>query len=559
MSDFFQEAPQLRNQYHDDVLLQRVLHHRLEESVKNEIEPHLISMGQHAASDLLTWSHLAETNQPEHVPYDAWGKRIDFIRTCKEWDAYKDFAAENGLIAIGYERRFGWQSRLYQMALLYLFHPSSAIFSCPLAMTDGAARAIELFGDQELKGTAYKHLTSWDSKEFWTSGQWMTEREGGSDVRQTATVAKPIDETTYQLHGTKWFTSATTSEMAMALAKIEGSAELSLFFLKLRDENGKLNHITVHRLKEKLGTKALPTAELSLQGTLATLVGGPGKGVKKISSLFNITRIYNSVCAVGYMRRALALAKNYATKRIVFGKPLNKQPLHLHTLSDLEVRFQACFLLTFYIVELLGKEETAEASEKEKLLLRMLTPIAKLFTAKEAVALCSEVLESFGGAGYVEDTHLPELLRNAQVLAIWEGTTNVLSLDLLRLVPDRSNFMTLTEEAKTLSQAVTLADLQTAKQQTLSSIQELNTWYEDFTSQPKAVQEHCARHLAKSLGYIFTSALLLRQAEWESKAYQDRVTLLAARRWCGSGLPKMVPPSVEELEISQQLGQERSF
>jgi putative acyl-CoA dehydrogenase len=193
-----------------------------------------------------------------------------------------------------------------------------------------------------------------------------------------------------------------------------------------------LNKIQIHRLKDKLGTKALPTAELNLEGTPARIIGGEGEGVKKIASVLNITRIYNSVCALGHMRRALDLAQDYSSKRKAFGKLLKDHPLHKETLRILEADFRHCFAMCFFVAHLLGKEEVGEISASERILLRALTPVLKLYTAKKAINISSEVVEMFGGAGYVEDTGLPRLLRDAQVFAIWEGTTNVLSLDMLR-------------------------------------------------------------------------------------------------------------------------------
>ena len=189
----------------------------------------------------------------------------------------------------------------------------------------------------------------------------------------------------------------------------------------------------MHRLKDKLGTKALPTAEVTLNGTPARLIGKEGEGIKTIATVLNITRVYNSICALGHMRRGIDLAFDYATRREAFGAKLIDLPLHKKTLNDLQSQFQRCFSLTFFVVELLGKEEAGSASETERKLLRALTPLVKLYTAKKSIQISSEVLESFGGAGYIEDTGLPYLLRDAQVYAIWEGTTNVLSLDFLRV------------------------------------------------------------------------------------------------------------------------------
>jgi putative acyl-CoA dehydrogenase len=439
MSDFYQDPPRLDNQYTSDALLRSFLRRRLPAAMLAEIEPGLRRLGERAVTDVLALGDAAEANPPHHVPYDAWGRRTDDVIVSDAWRALDRISADEGLVATAYERRHGALSRIHQMAKIYLFHASSATYSCPLAMGDGAARFLEVHGaDNAAARSAFEHLTSRDPDRFWTSGQWMTERTGGSDVAQTTTVARPDHAGGYRLYGTKWFTSATTSQMAMALARIEGAPPggrgLSVFLIELRDEGGALRGIRVNRLKEKLGTRALPTAELTLDGTPATLVGGEGDGVRKIAALFNVTRVYNAVAAVSGMRRAVALARDYATRRVVFGKRLIDQPLHAETLSDLEARVRAAFLLTFRVVELTGKQECGEASDAELAILRLLTPVAKLYTAKQAVVVASEALEAFGGAGYIEDTGLPRLLRDAQVLPIWEGTTNVLSLDMWRAI-----------------------------------------------------------------------------------------------------------------------------
>lgn len=432
MSEFFQDGPELTNTYLSDPLLSEYLKVSLPPPHYSAISADLNRFGERAAGDLLALAQEAEANPPKLKQYSPWGKRTDEIEISRAWKELAHVAAEEGIVAIGYERKEKEWARLYQFAKLYLFHPSSAFFSCPLAMTDGAARAIELYGDSKLKENAFRFLTSRKAEEFWTSGQWMTERTGGSDVSGTSTIAKPDGKGGYTLHGTKWFSSATTSQMAMTLARIEGHPEgskgLSLFYV----ETGK--NIRVLRLKEKLGTEALPTAELSLEGTPAVLVGGEGGGVRKIASLFNITRIYNSVCALGAMRRALSLAEDYSKRRVAFGKRIFEQPLHRETLAALEMDWIASFILTFELTKLLGRDESSLASESEKALLRLLTPICKLYTAKKAMSVTSEAIECFGGAGYVEDTGLPRLLRDAQVFSIWEGTTNVLALDMLRAI-----------------------------------------------------------------------------------------------------------------------------
>lgn len=446
-NEFYQEAPEVVNTYDNDPVLKNYINLTIPDTYKKDITTHLSQVGRKASQEWLQWATQAEQNKPRLVQFDPWGKRIDRIEMSPGWKHLEEAAATEGIVATAYERKQGEFSRVYQMALLYLYSPSSAFFSCPLAMTDGAARAIELHGDENLKANAFKNLTSRDPKKFWTAGQWMTEKTGGSDVSGTSTYAKLASGSEYMLSGTKWFTSATTSQMAMTLAKIEGEKGLSLFYLEV-EKNKNENHIEIHRLKDKLGTDALPTAELSLKEAGATLVGLPNEGVKRIASVLNITRIYNAICALGHMRRALDLAKSYASKRHAFGQLIQDQPLHKKILNDMESEFTKCFKLTFYLVELLGKEEVGKISEVEKKILRALTPIVKLYTAKKCIAIASEVVECFGGAGYIENTGIPRLLRDAQVFSIWEGTTNILALDFLRVCEKEKALDTLSDHFK---------------------------------------------------------------------------------------------------------------
>jgi Acyl-CoA dehydrogenases len=444
MAEFYQAGPLLENQYERDDFLRSYLRWRLPASMLARVEPELRKLGERAVTDILALGDAAEAEPPRHVPYDPWGRRIDDIVVSDAWRVLDRISAEEGIVATAYERRDGALSRVHQMAKLYLFHAPSATYSCPLAMGDGAARFLEVYGGEDVYAHGlFEHLTTREPDRFWTSGQWMTERTGGSDVSLTSTVARWDDaDRTYRLWGTKWFTSATTSQLALALARIEtafgatnaGGRGLSVFVIELRDASGALRGIRVNRLKDKLGTRALPTAELTLDGTPAVLVGGEGDGVRKIATLFNVTRLYNAVAAVSGMRRAVALARDYARRRTAFGRALIEHPLHAETLDELEMRVRACFMLAFSAVELMGKDECAEASDAERARLRLLTPVAKLYTGKQAVVVASEALEAIGGAGYIEDTGLPRLLRDAQVLPIWEGTTNMLSLDVWRAI-----------------------------------------------------------------------------------------------------------------------------
>src|SRR5262245_27155806 len=434
---FFQDPPRLGNQFDDDPLLPSWLARHIPESQHGEIATELHALGELAVE--CYGKQLADrTNEPVLVQWDAWGQRIDRIEVSPLWREAQILAARHGMVAAGYEARLGVHARTHQFAIVHVLGPSLDVYSCPLAMTDGAVRTLLASGNKGLIDRYVPLLTSRDPATMWTSGQWMTERTGGSDVSQSETIAK-LDGEQWRLYGTKWFTSATTSNMALTLARPagnpEGSRGLALFLVELRDGNGRLRNILVNRLKDKLGTRKVPTAELTLDGTPATLVGSTTDGVRAITPMLTVTRTWNAICAVSGMRRGLALARDFARRRTAFGALLVDKPLHADTLAMLEAEYAGAFCLAFRSVELLGRLEhgaRGAAHDADELLSRTLIPIAKLVTGKQAVAVSSEAIEACGGAGYVEDTGLPRILADAQILPIWEGTTNVLSLDTLR-------------------------------------------------------------------------------------------------------------------------------
>lgn len=515
---FQQPPPKLGNQYEDDRVLRSYLARVLPLDVLREVEGSLFEMGRLAGGELYELQLADRLNEPRLTQWDAWGNRIDRIELTPLWRVAERVAVEHGVVATAYEQKHGSLSRVHQCALAYLFTPSTDIYSCPLAMTDGAARTLLLSGNQALIDRAVPHLITRDPNQFWTAGQWMTELTGGSDVGLTETVAREDGSGGFRLYGRKWFTSAISSQMALTLARPEGNPPggrgLALFYVETRDEHGRPNNIEINRLKDKLGTRKVPTAELMLTGTPAQLVQGTTDGVRNIAPLLNITRLWNGISAVALMRRGVALATDYARKRVAFGAPLSEKPLHMDTLAGLEAEAEAAFQLAFYVAELTGRSETGEISGEDALLLRLLTPVMKLTTAKQAVAVASEVLESFGGAGYVEDTGLPVLLRDAQVLPIWEGTTNVLALDTLRALNHDSL-------------AVFRAAVTKLTGSVPPALEHATSWFTRISDRSEL--EAGARRLSLTLGRIMELALLINSSA-------DPQTAANARRFAATGI-----------------------
>jgi alkylation response protein AidB-like acyl-CoA dehydrogenase len=542
---FSQASPELRNQYSEDRVLRGYLLRVLPTEVLAAIEPELAEMGELAGGELYRMQLADRLNEPRHTPWDAWGNRIDLIEVSPLWQRAESIAAERGLVAAAYERQHGRFSRVHQFALAHLFTPSTDVYSCPLAMTDGAAKALQVSGNTPLAARVLPRLTSRDPARFWTSGQWMTESTGGSDVGLSETIARLTDGR-WRLYGRKWFTSAVTAQMALTLARPDGNPPggkgLALFYLETRGAEGRLNNIVVHRLKDKLGTRKVPTAELTLDGTFAEPVAELSDGVRAIAPMLNVTRTWNAVSAVSYMGRGLALARDYARKRVAFGALLSEKPLHIETLAGLRAEFEAGFHLAFAVVELLGREEAGEADESQRELLRLLTPIAKLVTGKQSVAVLSEVVESFGGAGYVEDTGIPLLLRDAQVFPIWEGTTDVLSLDTLRAVSSGKALPALEVEAGTLASAIRDPALLECAKAAQAALAAAGRW---VGSVRDSALEAGARRFALTLGRACSLLLLARQAQWALDHGADRRALAAAVLFSRRGVDLVSGPPAD--------------
>src|SRR5256884_1338822 len=404
-------------------------------------QPALTEMGRAAGDELQAWGHACERDPAVLRPFDAWGDRVDEVIYPQAWRQLAAQAARSGLVALPYERetlaRCGAETRLVQAALCYLFAPSTATYLCPVAMTDGAARVLADAAGAGQSHEVLGHLISRDPAKNWTSGQWVTERQGGSDVGQNAVVAKR-DGDRWRLFGQKFFCSNIGCEVALALARPEGAAPgprgLALSLVRHDGPDGSRNRYRIDRLKDKLGTRAMATGEVTLEGAHAELVGDAKRGFAQMTAMLNITRLHNAITAAAIMRRAVMLATAYAAQREAFGRKLQDHPLHREVLDQMAAEADGALYLTMRMAQLLGRIEAGTADAAEVALFRVGIALAKLYTGKQAVSVASEAIECFGGQGYMEDTALPRLLRDAQVLPIWEGTTSVLSLDVLRVL-----------------------------------------------------------------------------------------------------------------------------
>ncbi len=423
--------PDAPNRYRDDRALHRLLKRFLSAEAQKWADPVLDRMGAASAGKLDDWASQADKNPPRLQPRDRFGNRVDHLDFHPSYKKLQEFAYGEGIIGhyydAGVRQTLGNAVEAVKFAQGYLFAQAEQGLYCPICMTDGTAYLIEKFGTEDQKARFLPNLL----KGEWEGAMFLTEKAGGSDVGATETVARPTKTPDYALQGEKWFCSNAGAELVMVLARPQGAPEgttgLGLFALRRHLEDGRLNHLHLERLKDKLGTRSMPTGEVILNGSLAEPVGSLSRGFLQMTDMLNLSRLYNATASAAIMRRVLSESIRYAVVRHTFGHSLLSNPLVQARLVEMQVEQEAALHLLFWLY---GWRAKASASEEK--LVRMLTPLAKLTTARTAVQHASDAVELHGGCGYIEDWPLARMFRDAQVLPIWEGTTNILALDTFR-------------------------------------------------------------------------------------------------------------------------------
>jgi alkylation response protein AidB-like acyl-CoA dehydrogenase len=507
---------ELDNQYHDDRVLKSYLERVLPADVRRDIEDDLSELGALSGGALYDLQLRDRTNRPTLTQWDPTGERIDHIELTDVWERALELTAEYGIIAVPYEQKHGAYSRIHQMAMAHLLVPPTDMIAFVLATSDGAARTLQQSGNQALADEALPHLLSRSRGTLWTSGQWRTEQTGGSDLSRIGTEARREDGV-WRLYGRKWFTPSSVVNIALVLAKPQrdDADDLALFYLPIRTEGDAVaDGIAVNRLKDNLGTRKIPVSEIQLDGAVCRPVSSLSKGRLHLTDMVERARTWNAIISVAYMRRGIALARDFGRKRKAFGTPIIEKPLHYDTMASLQATYEGAFHLAFRLVELIGKQEANTLTSDERVLLHALTPIVKLTTAKQAVGVTGEVMEAFGGAGYVEETGIPSLLRDVYALPIWEGTTNVLSLITLQSLRRDGRLQALKNEIRRCEAAVEAPALQHAVRTALSAFRNAVEWLAESLKEGQESAEAGARRFALTVGHALELALLARHAQW---------------------------------------------
>jgi alkylation response protein AidB-like acyl-CoA dehydrogenase len=380
------------------------------------------------------------------------------------------------------------------------------------------AYLLEHFANEQVKERFLPHVISTGEVELFEGATFLTERQGGSDVGSNETKAVKEEEH-YLLYGEKYFASnAGQCGVAMVLARMEGAQGgtkgISLFAVPWRLEEGKLNGIQIRRLKDKLGVKAVPSGEVVFDGAKAYLVGEESKGIYYMMEALNLSRVCNAVASIGIMRRAYTEARNYALNRETFGNKLINFPMIRESLVELAVKQEVETSAMFELIELFDRvmRKKGPVSQKDIVLNRLLIALLKKETAEQAVHFSHEAIEMHGGNGYIEDFVTPRLLRDAQVLTVWEGTANILGLEVLRLIKKYQVHHIFIEEMKERIDRVVQNDLSLKEpvEVGIAKLEELCCYVEGCSSE---IQTAHSKKIAKLMGMIFESVIALEVTE----------------------------------------------
>ncbi|WP_076999627.1 acyl-CoA dehydrogenase family protein [Variovorax sp. KK3] len=430
-----------QNLYTTDGELLRLLPLYLDARLLAHMQPHFERLGALAGGPLDELAHLADRNPPTLSVRTRTG--LDEQRVIKH-PAYVEMErlalSEFGLAAMSHrEDTLGWQGKMppvVKYVLTYLFVQAEFGLCCPVSMTDSLARTLRKFGSPELVARFLPRFQSLDFDTLAQGAMFMTEQAAGSDIAATATRARQDDAGQWRLDGDKWFCSNPDADFAMVLARPDGAPAgmkgVSLFLLPRRLDDGSLNHYRIVRLKDKLGTRSMASGEIRLEGAVAYLVGEAGRGFQQMADMVNNSRLSNGVRAAGLMRRAVAEAEFVASERRAFGRRLDQMPLMQRQLQKLRLPAEQARSMVFQTAMALARNDGGDASAYP--LLRILTPLIKFRACRDARKVTGDAMEVRGGCGYIEEWTDPRLVRDAHLGSIWEGTSNIVALDVIRAV-----------------------------------------------------------------------------------------------------------------------------
>ncbi len=502
------------NSYELDADLGPLLQLYMDQALFRHVEPQFRRLGALVGSELEELALEADRNPPTLKHRARNGAELQQVDKHPSYRALERYAfSEFGLAAMSHRAGvFDWQEPLppiVKYGLTYLFVQAEFGLCCPLSMTDALTRTLRKFGSQELIERYITELTTQDFDALYQGAMFMTEQDAGSDVGAITTEAR-LEDGTWKLYGDKWFCSNAGAELAMVLARPEGGETgtrgLTLFLLPRHKSDGSLNDYRIIRLKDKVGTRSMASGEIVMEGAEAYVVGEPGRGFKQMTDMINMSRLSNGVRSAGLMRRSVNEALFVARNRSAFGRQLLELPLMQRQLLKMLVTCEQGRSMVFHTADCLKRADAGDAQAAK--LLRILTPLIKFRTTRDARKVAGDGMEVRGGCGYIEEWSDGRVLRDAHLGSIWEGTSNIVALDVFRAIRREQTLPVLKQYLETLLEEADLPEASRARLQAL--LDKTADTARHLADDPGA--ERDARRIASAL-YHVTSAILLA---WEA-------------------------------------------
>jgi len=487
----------------------------LPEALHRHLLPHLDRLGALAGGMMDELAFVADQNPPTLSVRKRAGEDESRIHKHPAYRELERLAyGEFGLAALSHRGGvLGWPEPMppaAKYALSHLFVQAEFGLCCPVSMTDSLARTLRKFGDPALVARVLPLVTSQDMDELHQGAMFMTEQSAGSDVSATETQAEYLEDGTWRLYGDKWFCSNPDAGFAMVLARSEttpGLKGVSLFLLPRDLEDGSHNHYRILRLKDKLGTRSMASGEIRLEGARAWLVGERGRGFQHMADMINNSRLSNGMRAAGLMGRAVTEATFVARERRAFGKRLVDMPLMRRQLVKMTVWAEQARSVMFQTAQALA---AAEHDEQAAALARILTPLIKFRACRDARKVTGDAMEVRGGCGYIEEWVEARLVRDSHLGSIWEGTSNIVALDVLRAIQKTDALPALQRHIDFLLGAGVACDPALADEQARA----LQSAY--------ALAQHAANgahpELARQAASALYSAVSMAALRWEARA-----------------------------------------
>ncbi len=541
------DAQKSSNFFRSDLILRNYLSRYLSHDAWHYIQEKLDALGASGAGRLHQLSMQADKNPPELINRTPYGEDIQEIRFHPSYWEMMDIAARSEIFHVKWEphlrKQFAGETHMLGFAPGQLFAMAEEGLYCPLCMTDGAARVIDRFGERDDKERLIPVLSSRSGQELKTGAMFLTEKSGGSDVGANRTYAKHDHDNWYQLFGEKWFCSNANADVMLVLARTgdpeEGTHGLSLFLVEKKLLDGSLNPMHFIRLKDKLGVRSMATAEIRLEGTYGKLIGEEGRGFYYMTEMINMSRLYNSVAAVAGARRALMEAFEFLSYRNSFGKNALEHALIRQNLWELGSTYIAVFLLVWRTIRALDKADAGD--ERERNLCRILIPMSKWWSAEKGIYIGRQSMELMGGLGYIEDVVMPRVYRDLLVLPIWEGSGNVIVLDMLRAARKSKGLIYLLEDTEKLIAKVKGYD-------TVNLQKSLNRLMEDkeyLSDEDQTRREIFAKSFFSELIRIYVIGLLIDELSDENRSWMEPAIDFFLSQWNKKQSEEMIPPDVD--------------